>query len=117
LPDQPARGGQDHVGARDQLVGRQDGAGLLVQAEEFDDVPDVLREDPLVTTRQDRDRACAQAAQFIAAGGIFKNVDRLEPDPTDREKLFEFQTTRSTRLPERIQGLGFGHRALQGRMT
>jgi hypothetical protein len=66
-------------------------------------MPKVLREDPLIAARQYRHRACANPAKFSQPGGIFKNVDRLELNPTDREKLFEFQTTRSTRLPERFQ--------------
>jgi hypothetical protein len=69
----------------------------------------ILREDPLVPTRQDWHRARPKASQFGQSGGTFKNVDRLELDPTDREKLFEFQTTRSTRLPERLQHRGIGH--------
>ena len=70
---------------------------------------EVLREHPVVAARQDRHRAGANAPQFRQTGGIFKNVDRIELDPTDREKLFEFQTTRSTRLPERFQRTGIGH--------
>lgn len=65
-------------------------------------MPEVLREDPLVATRQHRDRPCTDTPQFRQTGSIFKHVDRIELNPTDREKLFEFQTTRSTRLPERL---------------
>ena len=73
---------------------------------------EILREDPFVATRQDGNRARANAPKFGEAGGIFKDVDRIELNPTDREKLFEFQTTRSTRLPERFQSNGIGHGAL-----
>jgi hypothetical protein len=72
----------------------------------------ILREDPFIATRQNRHRTRADAAKFGQAGGIFKNVDRFELNPTDREKLFEFQTTRSTRLPESFQRLGVGHHHL-----
>ncbi len=37
--------------------------------------------------RQHRHRAGADASQFRQTGGIFKHVDRIELNPTDREKL------------------------------
>ena len=91
------------IQARDQLVGRQHGAGRLVQAEEPDDVTDVLREHVVVATRKHGHRPRAKAAELGETGGVFKHVDRFEPDRTDREKLLEFQATRSTRLPEHLQ--------------
>jgi hypothetical protein len=109
LPDQVGGGAEDQIGPPDELVRRQHGAGLLVEPEELDDMPEVLSEDPFIATGQDRHRTRTNASQLCQAGGIFKNVDRLELDRTDREKLFEFQTTRSTRLPERFQRHGIGH--------
>jgi hypothetical protein len=82
---------------------RQDRAGGLVEAEKLDDVADVLREDVVVAPGQDRDGACAQATQLGEAGGVFQDVYRFELDLTDRQKLFEFQTARSSRLPEYLQ--------------
>jgi hypothetical protein len=72
-------------------------------------VAQVLGENPVVAAREDGYRAGAQASQFRQTGGVFKNVDRIELDPTDREKLFEFQATRSTRLPESLQARDVGH--------
>ena len=98
------------VEALDQLCRRQDRPGLLVELQEFDDLRDVLRKDKFVAARQDRDRACAEALQFGSPGGVFQHIDRLELDPTDREKLLESQAAGSARLPERLQGRGLGHR-------
>jgi hypothetical protein len=92
-----------------KLRRRQDRPGLFVELQKRDDLGNVLRENKLVTARQDRDRARAKALQLRPAGGVFKDVDRFELDPTDREKLFESQTAGSTRLPERLQRCGFGH--------
>ena len=98
------------VDALDQLRRRQDRPGLLVELQEFDDLRDVLRKDKFVAARQDRDRARAEALQFGSPGGVFQHIDRLELDPTDREKLLESQAAGSARLPERLQGRGLGHR-------
>jgi hypothetical protein len=73
---------------------------------------DILREDELVAARQDRDRTGADPRQLGSPGRVFKNIDRLELDPTDREKLLESQAAGSARLPERLQRRGLGHRAL-----
>jgi hypothetical protein len=62
----------------------------------------VLREHPIVATRQNGDRARAEAAQFGEAIGIGKNIDGFELDRTDRKKLFEFQAAGSARLPEDV---------------
>ncbi len=70
---------------------------------------DVLREHVVVTARQHGDRARAQPSQLIKPGGVFQHVDGLELDPTDREKLFEFQAAGSSRLPEDLQWNGGGH--------
>jgi hypothetical protein len=70
---------------------------------------EILGEDPRVPARQDGHRTRTDAAKLREARGIFKNVDRLELNPTDREKLFEFQATRSARLPERFQLKGICH--------
>jgi hypothetical protein len=47
--------------------------------------------------------------QFGPAGRVSEDIDRLELDPTDREKLFQSQAAGSARLPERLQRRGFGH--------
>jgi hypothetical protein len=75
---------------------------LLVQLQKGDDLGNVLSEDELVTARQDRDRTRAKALQLGPAGGVFKDIDRFELDPTDREKLFQSQAAGSARLPERF---------------
>jgi hypothetical protein len=92
-----------------ELRRRQDRPGLLVELQKGDDLRDVLREDELVAPRQDRDRARADPRQLSPSGWVFENVDRLELDPTDREKLLESQTAGSTRLPERLQRRACGH--------
>jgi hypothetical protein len=92
-----------------ELRRRQDRPGLLVELQKGDDLRDVLREDELVAPRQDRDRARADTRQLSPSGWVFENVDRLELDPTDREKLLESQTAGSTRLPERLQRRARGH--------
>src|SRR5204863_7394326 len=86
--------------------------GLLVELQEGNDLRDVLREHEFVAARQNRDRTGADARQFCPPGRVFKNIDRLELDPTDREKLLESQTAGSARLPERLQWCGLGHRSL-----
>src|SRR3990167_1898489 len=63
---------------------RRLGAGLLVDAEEFDDLFGALAERELVAARQHRHRARAELLQLGEAGRIFKNVDGNEVDPTDR---------------------------------
>src|SRR5712691_6511646 len=73
------------------------------------DLGDVLREDKFVAARQNRDRARAEALQLRPPGRVFQHIDRLELDPTDREKLLESQAAGSARLPERLQWLGLGH--------
>ena len=73
---------------------------------------DVLRENPIVATRQHGDGTSAEPLQLREAVGISQDIDRLELDRTDREKLFEFQTTRSTRLPERFQLYDVSHGTL-----
>ncbi|HLY88739.1 MAG TPA: hypothetical protein VKQ27_07120, partial [Acetobacteraceae bacterium] len=64
---------------------------------------DILREHVLVAARKHRDRPGSQPPQLIEPGGVFQHIDGLELDRTDREKLFEFQATRSSRLPEHLQ--------------
>ena len=61
---------------------------------------EILGEDPVVASRQDGDGTRTQPSQLGQTGGAFKNVDRLELDPTDREKLFQSQAAGSARLPE-----------------
>ena len=94
----------------DKLRRRQHRAGLLVELKKLDDLRDILREDELVAARQYRDRACAEARQLGPPFRVFEDIDRLELDPTDREKLLESQAAGSTRLPERLQWRGLGHR-------
>src|SRR5439155_13729863 len=96
----------------DQLRRRQNRSGILVELQEGNDLRDVLREHEFVAARQNRDRTGADARQFCPPGRVFKNIDRLELDPTDREKLLESQTAGSARLPERLQWCGLGHRSL-----
>ena len=52
---------------------------------------DVLRVHEVIAARQHGYRPRAQAPEVVQAGGVFKHVDGLEPDRTDREKLFEFR--------------------------
>ncbi len=63
---------------------------------------DVLRENPIRSTREYRNRPRTKVAKRIQAFGIGQNVDGFELDRTDREKLLEFQTARSARLPENL---------------
>ena len=93
----------------DQLRRRQYRRGVFLELQEFDDLRDILREDKFVAARQHRDRACPEALQLGPPGGVFQHIDRLELDPTDREKLLEPQTAGSARLPERLQWLDLGH--------
>ena len=95
----------------DELRRRQHRPGLLVELKKLDDLRDILREDELVAARQDRDRTGAETRQFGPPFRVFEDIDRLELDPTDREKLLESQAAGSTRLPERLQRRGLRHRA------
>ena len=106
---------QEPVEPRHQLGGRQDRAGLLVQAEELHHMGDVLGEHELVAAREHGNRARTQPPQLSQPGGVFQHVDGFELDRTDREKLFEFQATGSSRLPERLQCRGhrFPHRQIR----
>ena len=72
-------------------AGDSTGAGRLVELQKRDDLRDVLGKDKFVAARQHRDRARAEALQLGPAGSVFKYIDRLELDPTDREKLLEFR--------------------------
>ena len=93
----------------DELRRRQYRPGLFVELQEGDDLRDVLRKDELVAARQHRNRTRAEALQLGPAGGVFEDIDRLELDPTDREKLLESQAAGSARLPERLQWCSLGH--------
>ncbi|HVY15319.1 MAG TPA: hypothetical protein VHB27_08830 [Rhodopila sp.] len=64
---------------------------------------DVLREHPIIAARQHRNGTSPQALQFGDAVGIGQDIDGIELDRTDREKLFEFQAACSARLPEHLQ--------------
>ncbi len=66
-------------------------------------MPDILREHPVIAARQHGDRTSAEAAQLGHPIGVLQNIDGIELDRTDREKLFEFQAARSARLPENLQ--------------
>ena len=74
---------------------------------------DILREHILVAARKHRDRTSSQPPQLIEPGGVFQHIDGLELDRTDREKLFEFQAARSSRLPEHLQRNRFHDRLMQ----
>jgi hypothetical protein len=100
LRDRPQRGIDVALHALDELRRREHRSGLLVELQEGDDLGDVLREDEIVAARQDGDRARAKALQLSTAGCVSEDINRFELDPTDREKLFESQAARSTRLPE-----------------
>src|SRR3981081_2535000 len=64
---------------------------------------DVLRKRPIIPARQYRDGAGTEATKLVEAVRIGQDIDGLELDRTDREKLFEFQTACSARLPEDAQ--------------
>ena len=66
-------------------------------------MPDILREHPVIAARQYGDGASAESAQFSHSIGVFQDIDGIELDRTDREKLFEFQAARSARLPENLK--------------
>ena len=73
--DQLERRAHELVDPRRQLVGRELGPGLLVEAEEVDDLLGALAEGELVAARQHRHRAHAKLLQLGEAGRVLKNID------------------------------------------
>ena len=70
---------------------------------------------PISVQRRIRPRVTESApsvplvTQLCQAVGVFKHIDGLELDRTDREKLFEFQAAGSSRLPQYLQRDIAGH--------
>lgn len=101
------RRSQDRIHTIGDLRDRQLSSRLHRNAEECGDVLQGLAEDEAVAACDHRDGADAQAPQLLDPVRSLRDVDRFEPDRTDREKLLEFQTAGSSRLPEHLDG--FGH--------
>ena len=67
-----------------ELRRRKFGAGFFLQAEEGHDLARALSEDEILVTRQNRYGARSERLQLCEAGGVGKDIDGNEVDPTDR---------------------------------
>jgi hypothetical protein len=79
--------------------GKRRMAGAL-QTDKLGDVLEVLAENVLAASREDRHGADAELEQLLFARGIVHYVNRDEVNAFFRKKLFRPETTASTRLGE-----------------
>lgn len=98
-PALTGRRGEDDVQATDEFVRRELGRFVDVETQEGRDIADGLREHEPLAAGHDGHGSRAEPVQRGQAVGVVQYVDRLEPDPTDREELLDPKTARSGGLP------------------
>jgi hypothetical protein len=101
-PYQPNGSFKDAIIAFRQCGRRKFRCRIILKVEKIDDIGDDLRENKVVTARDNRNRARADTGELIAAAIVFENINRFEFDPTDRQVFFYPETARSMRLPENL---------------